>query len=41
MFVDPVPSTTVTPTHASLATGKGSSRFNSSKITVCAVFFKI
>ncbi|XP_044175106.1 adhesion G protein-coupled receptor L2-like isoform X6 [Acropora millepora] len=30
---DPVPSTAVTPTNASLATGKGSSRFNSSKIT--------
>ncbi|XP_074618184.1 uncharacterized protein LOC141877191 isoform X3 [Acropora palmata] len=30
---DPVLSTAVTPTNASLATGKGSSRFNSSKIT--------
>ena len=41
VFVDPVLSTAVTPTNASLATGKGSSRFNSSKIKVCAVFFKI
>jgi len=41
VFADPVLSTAVPPTNASLGTGKGSSRANSSKITVCAVCFKI